>query len=466
MTPLPPSARSRRLRGAAFLAALLAAGLVRAAAAETAATEEHGATPAPAAKPADLRTPSPAAKPAAPTPAEHPAEAAASATAPGRAEEARSLMKLGTSLSDRGDYAAAELAFRRILNSAEATDADQADALLGLARMFRRSGAFVKAAAIYEKFLKQFPEGEQVPDAMLDLGRTLRAMGAYRMALSRFYSVINSTLKIPSGGFEHYQLLAKTAQFEIAETHFESGDYAEAGKFYGRVRLLDLAPADRARAHFKSAASLDLAGDHEEALTTLRAYLQQWPNDEDVPEARYLLATTLRKLDRPAEALNATLDLLRTEHDRSDQRRWTYWQRRTGNQLANEFFQQGDIRTALAIYQGLAALSNEDVWRLPNTYQTALCYERLGQTDRAHAAFQSILDALAAEKNNDNEELADLGRMTSWRLAHMNWSEDTISRLNVFFTTSRAASPAATPAATPAAAAPTPTSHGSPAPTP
>ena len=450
MTPLPPSAPSRRLRGAALVAALVASGLARAATAEPAGTEAHSS----AAPAIHTASPAPEGKPA----------AAATALADDHAGEARGLLKLGASLTDRGDYAGGELAFRRIMNSADFTDAEQIDALLGLARLHRRSGAFVKAAAIYEKFLKQFPDDQQVPDAMLDLGRTLRAMGAYRMAISRFYSVINSTLKIPSGGFDHYQLLAKTAQFEIAETHFESGDYAEAGKFYARVRLLDLAPADQARAHFKSAASLDLAGDSDSALTTLRAYLQLWPDDENVPEARYLLATTLRKLNRPAEALNATLDLLRGEHDRTDQRRWSYWQRRTGNQLANEFFQQGDIRTALAIYQGLAAISEEPIWRLPNTYQTALCFERLGQTERARTAFQAVIDTLATDKTAAaGDELADLGRMAGWRLAHMEWADDTTAKLNVFFTTSRAPSPAAVP---PAAPAPTPESHGSPAPTP
>jgi len=451
MTPLPPSTLSRRLRGAALVAALVASGWARAATAEPAGPEAHGPT-APA---AHAVTAAPEAKPAA---------AALTGLANDHADEARGLLKLGGSLTDRGDYAGGEIAFRRIMNSADFTDAEQIDALLGLARLHRRSGAFVKAAAIYEKFLKQFPDDQQVPDAMLDLGRTLRAMGAYRMAISRFYSVINSTLKIPSGGFDHYQLLAKTAQFEIAETHFESGDYAEAGKFYARVRLLDLAPADQARAHFKSAAALDLAGDSDSALTTLRAYLQEWPNDENVPEARYLLATTLRKLNRPAEALNATLDLLRTEHGRADQRRWSYWQRRTGNQLANEFFQQGDIRTALAIYQGLAAISEEPIWRLPNTYQTALCFERLGQTERARTAFQAILDALAADKAaTAGDELADLGRMAGWRLAHMEWAEDTTTKLNVFFTTSRAPSPAVVPPVVPV---PTPESHGSPAPAP
>ena len=36
---------------------------------------------------------------------------------------------------------------------------------------------------------------------VMALGRCLRDMGAYSTAIARFYSVINSTLKLPAGGF-------------------------------------------------------------------------------------------------------------------------------------------------------------------------------------------------------------------------------------------------------------------------
>lgn len=376
--------------------------------------------------------------------------------ATGYAAEARGLLALGASLTERNDYAAAEIAYRRILSSADFTTADQMDAQLGLARTYRRQGGLTKAAAIYEKYLKQFPDDGRVPDVLLDLGRTLRAMGAHRPAIARFYSVINSTLKLPAEGHDHYQLLTKTAQFEIAETHFESGNFAEAGKFFSRLRLLDLAPEDRARAHFKSAYALQLAGDSEGAVTSLRAYLDQWPQDVNVPEARYLLATTLRRLQRPEEALAATLELLRDAQGGQDAGRWIYWQRRTGNQLANEFFQAGDTRNALAIYEGLAALASELSWRLPITYQIGLCHERLRATDQARAAYQGIIDAVAQSASAKpagaaDDEVRDLARMASWRLAHMVWNDRTEGRLTSFFstTTGRRAPPPTTTAASP-----------------
>ena len=367
-----------------------------------------------------------------------------------KVNEAKGLLVLGANLTDRNDFQAAEIAFRRVLSSREFGTPAQKDALLGIARMYRRAGNFTKAAAIYEKFLKTFPDESRVPDALLDLGRTFRAMGAYKLAISRFYNVINSALKLPPEGFEHYQLLAKTAQFEIAETHFAAGNFTDAGKYFSRLRLLDLAPADRARAHFKSAYAQILAGEKETAVNTLHDFLQEWPEDENVPEARHLLATTLRQINRNEEAMTATLLLLRSEqaHSLADPKRWIYWQRRTGNELANEFFENGDTMYALTIYQGLAALSSDQIWHLPVTYQIALCYERLRLLDRARTTHKSIVDAVATASTTAPvaPELQELAKMSSWRLAHLDWTEQIDHQLTVFFSTTTG-QPHAQPAA-------------------
>jgi TolA-binding protein len=356
--------------------------------------------------------------------------------------EANGLLHLGASLAAHGDYATAEMAYRQILNRGDFSLTDQKSALLGLAHMFRKAGALnppalpsalTKAAAIYEKFLAQFPDDSRVPDAYLDLGRTLRDMGAYDLALNRFYSVINSTLKLSAQGFEHYSLLAKTAQFEIAQTYYQAGDYVQAGKFFARVRLLDLAPSDRARAHFMVGCAQENAGDLDSAVTTLRSYLEEWPTDENVPEARYMLATALRGLNRTQDAMAVTLDLLRGEHGlmAGDAHRWNYWQRRTGNQLANSFFESGDMVDALTIYNYLAALSPAPGWRLPILYQVALCYERLFQIERARATYQAILDAAARIPSTETPSatLAELTEMSAWRMGQLGWRDGVSRRL-------------------------------------
>lgn len=419
---------------------------------------KKAASPAPGeAEPADTK---PAAAPAADAEDEKLAAAARAASAstakptkPRAKDETHGLLNLGTSLTDRADYDAAEIAFRQVLNNPATPLVDLKSALLGLARMHRKQGALTKAVAIYERYLKDYPGDERTPDALLDLGRTLRSLGIYKTAVARFYSVINSTLKLPGEGFERYQVLAKTAQFEIAETHFVAGEYAEAAKFYSRLRLLDLAPSDRARAHFKAAYSLRLQGDREGAVTMLRSFVEQWPDDENVPEARYLLAVALRELKRPQEAFAATLELLRTEKSRvsTDPKRWAYWQRRTGNQLANDFFESGNTLNAHAIYTGLLDLSPDPSWKLPLTYQIALCYERLGILDRARTAYQTIIDGTAA---NPPADLVELSRMAAWRLEHLAWRDGVAKQVTAFFDTTTGKSQ-------PAAATPPPAAGGS-----
>jgi TolA-binding protein len=426
----------RRSAGFAWLVfALMAAPALRADPEPPAAEADQ---PPPPATPTTAPVP---AEPAATKVVETPAEEAADKPAPPKANtdalpgaEIASMLKLGASLTDREDYEAATIAYHQVLRGRGVRDEDLKTALLGLARMHRRQGALTKAAALYETFLKQYPEDARTPDALLDLGRTLRGLGTYGLAITRFYSVINSTLKISGGDFDRYQLLAKTAQFEIAETHFQSGNFPDAVKFFTRLRLLDLAPADHARAQFKSAYAQHLQGLNEPAVTSLRAFLDQWPKDENAPEAQYLLAVSLRQLGRTQEAFTVTLDLLRTAQSGNaiDAKRWAYWQRRTGNQLANDFFATGNILNAHAIYAGLAELSPDPVWRLPILYQVALCLERLGHAERAAETYRTIVESGKAAAT---PEFNELNRMANWRLEQLAWQDKTNQEIAALFET-------------------------------
>jgi tetratricopeptide (TPR) repeat protein len=338
------------------------------------------------------------------------------------------LFNLGATYFDRKDYEPAEVVYQQILRHAQARDTDQRRALIELAKVYRKEGASTRAVACYEKFLKAFPDDPAVPTVFLDLGRTLRSLGTFRLALASFYNVINSTMKLSNEGFEDYRTLAKTAQFEIAETHFQEGEFEEASKYFSRLQLLDLAPADRARAQFKSAYALVLAKDQAEAVAALRVFIEQNPDDENVPEARYLLSVSLEKLGHEQEAFDTVLALLKVEKARqsADPKRWVYWQRRTGNQIANEFYEQGNFWSALVIYEALNALPDQETaWRLPALYQAGLCYERLRQYDRARTNYQAVTDFCAKLPAKDKADagLEDVARMASWRLQQLAWTE-------------------------------------------
>ena len=385
---------------------------------------------------------------------EQPPARAATKDAKRATTEVQGLLNLGAKLTERGDYNAAEIAYHQVLNARGAPEAETKTALLNLAQMHRRQGSMTKAVAIYERYLKDYPSDDRTPDALLNLGRTLRAMGLHKFAIARFYNVLNSTLKLPGEGFDRYQILAKTAQFEIAETHFQAGEFVQANKFFSRLRLLELAPSDRARAHFMAGYSLRLQGDLEGSVNTLRGFIEQWPQDENVPEARYLLAITLRELKRTQEAFATTLDLLRTEKTRTatDPKRWAYWQRKTGNHLANEFFETGDTLNARAIYAGLLDLSPEPTWRIPIMYQLGLCYERLGVTETARTSYQGVIDAAGAHPSSD---LLELVTMAKWRIEHLEWRDQASKQISSFFdsTTGKFATASPPPLAPPKASA-------------
>ena len=412
------------LAALAFLAG--AAGVRAEPAAATPAA--HAAAPTGPAQTASVTIAAATTNPAATTPA---------AMVPAKETDIQGLMRLGASLTARGDCSSAEIAYWQVLEDPNLRTEEETTALLALARSYRIGGKLTQAAAIYEKFLKDHPSDERVPDALLALGRTLRDMGTYRAAISRFYSVINSTLKFPSAGMEHYELLAKTAQFEIAQTHFVAGEYADAAKYFARVNLLELAPSDRSLALFMTAFAQQLSGDLDTSVTTLRSFLDQWPQDERAPEARYLLATTLRQLKRPQEALAVTLNLLRDAKTKkgADAKRWSYWQRRTGNQVANEFFQAGDTLNALSVYRSLSEANDDPSWRVPLAYQVALCYDRLRQIGEAKAAYQIVVDAAKARPGAaaPTEQATELAQMAAWRIGHLEWFDAEDRHLDALF---------------------------------
>jgi len=338
-----------------------------------------------------------------------------------------SVIRFGEMRLEAGDYETARIAFDQAGRGTDRVEEREA-ALAGLARTYRKSGDLVKAVATYERLIADHAGTPDTPMYLLELGRTLRAVGAPKLAIARFYSVLHAVIKVPPGQAENYRRIARTSQFEIAETHFQIGNYEEAARFFTRLNLLDLAPADRTRAEFKAALSRARAGDSEKAIAAYRRFISQHPESEFGAEARFQLATLLRDLGRKDESRDVTLDLLRRQHaiTAGQSETWTYWQRRTGNQLGNDFYNQGDYTTAFAIYRSLAELGGEPRWRLPVLYQMALCQERLLQTGAARDLYRQIQQEV---DESSSPELAELAKMAQWRLGQLDWVEQNNHKL-------------------------------------
>lgn len=134
---------------------------------------------------------------------------------------------------------------------------------------------------------------------------------------------------------------------------------------------------------------------------------------------------------------------------------WVHWQKKAGNMLANEHFEEGgEVYTmkAIEIYQKMIGLDPTPKWQAPIVYQLGLCFERLGKDQynpKAIEAYeiltnpsknpeawgdwtlkiQASLEKLEGNENID-DSLADvlqsqeqfIFRMAEWRLKNLRWN--------------------------------------------
>jgi tetratricopeptide (TPR) repeat protein len=154
------------------------------------------------------------------------------------------------------------------------------------------------------------------------------------------------------------------------------------------------------------------------------SFLDVYTNSPDVPEVRFFLASSLKKLGRNSEALKQVLLLLQSQQEnlQKNPELWTYWQQRAGNEIANQLYREGDYLSALQIYGNLADLDKSPAWQLPAWYQTGLIYEQLQQWQKATETYQRILDRQKELTDaTATPSLLSVIDMAKWRKDYIAW---------------------------------------------
>jgi len=333
-----------------------------------------------------------------------------------------------------GDLDMAEKFYAKLL-AVDAPDDVKKKALVDMFEVYRRQNIYSKAIAVGERIHQTFPNDPATPELLLQLGRIYRETGADDLAISRFYNVLNAALHVDQAEFTTYQDYSKQAQFEIAETFLESGNYEQAGRMYQLLDRLDLTTDQKAHAEFEAMYCTFLTKDFAGTVKSARDFLETFGNSSDAPQCHYVLSVALKGMGRTQEAADETLALLRMEKalEKSDAATWSYWQKKTGNQIANEFYQGGEFLKALSIYQAMAKLSDDPSWQWPVIYQAALCFERLRLPDRAGEAYHYIVDEskkLQAAGKPLDEDLTELVHMADWRSQHLEWQQGAEAQLD------------------------------------
>jgi tetratricopeptide (TPR) repeat protein len=149
----------------------------------------------------------------------------------------------------------------------------------------------------------------------------------------------------------------------------------------------------------------------------------RYPGASEEPEIRFLLATTLKKLDQKVPALEHVFALLKSAPRRiaASNAALGYWQQRAGNEIGNQLYQEADYPNALQVYTLLAALNSSPGWKLPAWYQIGLVYERLEQPQKALEIYAQI-EREKELASNGSPTLKMIIDMARWRSDFLNWT--------------------------------------------
>jgi tetratricopeptide (TPR) repeat protein len=334
-------------------------------------------------------------------------------------------MQMDLAIRQRHDKSPA-LAAQTLINILETNAGPEfkRKALFELALASQDNNDFVKAQQVYSQYLIRYPEDPSAPEVLLRQGLLFRQMGVNTLAISKFYAVMSTALKLRLDNIEYYKSLVLQAQTEIADTYYIQGLFNESADFYTRLLKADSPSLNKQQIEFKLIRSLSYQTNQEDTISRSQKFLDRFPDYADVPEVRFILASAYKSVGRNSDALKQVLLLLQSQQQnaRNNPELWVYWQRRAGNEIANQLYKEADYLDALQIYQNLAALDSAPAWQAPALYQVGLVYEQLQQWQKASDTYSQIL-ARRAELTGSNAppSLSSLCEMAQWRKDYIAW---------------------------------------------
>jgi tetratricopeptide (TPR) repeat protein len=306
-------------------------------------------------------------------------------------------------------------------------------AWLELAMVAQQNRKLTRAQQLYSGYVRHFPKDPTIPEVLLRQGLLYREMGAPQMALSKLYAVMTVALHLKLDQMTYYRRIVLLAQTEIAETHYQEENFAEAAELLARLLKLDGKEINRPATHLKLMRCLARMNRQADLLTHAKDFLQLYPNDPGEAEVRFLQAATFNELGQTPAAFEQVLLLLAVRPAKASAENLDYWRQRAGNDVADRFYTKGDYASALELYRALAETNRSPVWQCPIFYQMGLVHERLGEIEHARALYERILQQKTVTKDDPDPSLKIVLDMAQWRhktLAWFNPATQTAKALN------------------------------------
>jgi len=257
----------------------------------------------------------------------------------------------------------------------------------------RDGGHLERALQLLAEFVERYSRDPAVPEVLLRQGHLLSQLGLRDEAIEKFYLVLRSVPRLEGANLAYSRRLVLMAQSAIADTMAEVGRHPEAVDLYARILL---SKSEELEVEVVRVKQLRSVQESSKPLVTegfARRFLEDFPQSEFIPEVRHILGSAYSQQGDRAAAMEQYQLLLEAIELAPENRRqhWQRWKLMVGNDLANQFFIEGNTIAALALYRGLAAIHEDLKNRQALLYQVGLCEERLGQADAALKTYSDIL---------------------------------------------------------------------------
>ena len=265
-------------------------------------------------------------------------------------------------------------------------------------------GHLERALQLLAEYVERYSRDAAVPEVLLRQGYLLRRLDLKDEAIEKFYLVLRSVPRIDGRNIAYSRRLVMMAQSAIADTCAEMGRHAEAAELYGRMLQTKSEELEVETVRIKQLRSLRESAPDGILERQAMGFLDDFPDSDYIPEARYFLAHSLKqqkKRDAALEQFQLVLEAVElAPPDRL--KRWMPWKLRVGNELANQFYLEGDYLSSLSLYRALARSNAEGQTRQAFQYQVGLCEERLGQVEDAIKTYQQIVEAPTTSSGGSN----------------------------------------------------------------
>lgn len=311
-----------------------------------------------------------------------------------------------------------------LLHRHDCPESIKRSALLELALGAQDENDLARAQQIFSQYLSRWPQDLEAPEILLRQGLLYRKMGAPRLAVTKFYAVLTAALVLKNDRFDYYQRLVLQAQTEIGETYYQEGNFAEAAESFRKILKLNNKALNRPALQFKLLRSLSKLQKHQEVIALGGEFLAKFQDSNEVPEVRFMLASAYKSLGSNSESLRQVMLLLQAQRDNTNTPPvvLSHWQQRTGNEIANQLYREGDFLRALEIYLALADLDKSPSWQLPVWYQIGLTFERLDQPSKAMEYYARILGRDKDLGIDPAPSLKTIMDMAKWRNSFLEWN--------------------------------------------